>query len=118
DWEFVSYGLPERDIVNFFESYKLKKAQKILFLKSYGYKLTNSNIKRLNMLSILNSCAAIGYLAWRLDTLKNKEYKLEYAKTKNEANMRIRKEIKNLNKIIKIEIDYPLINHENKRVKA
>lgn len=99
DWEFVSYGLIEKDLINFLESYKLNPSQKILFLENYGYKLTYKNIKKFNIISILNSCAGIGYLVWRLDTLKDK--KAEYSKTKKEAISRIKKEIKNLEKTIK-----------------
>lgn len=76
DWEFVNYGLPERELVYFLDSYHLTKNQQKLFLKSYGYSNTNKANTCLNMAYIILLFSSIGYSLWQLDLLsKNKSSK-------------------------------------------
>ena len=64
DWEFVDYNLPEWEIANFFENYKLKDYQKKLFSKAYKYPNTEIARKRLAMIALINYCGGIGYVVW------------------------------------------------------
>jgi len=78
DWEFVNYGLPEKELVYFLDSYQLKKSQQKLFLKSYGYPNTKKAKIQLNMIYIILLFSSIGYSLWQLDILrkdKNKRIK-------------------------------------------
>jgi len=73
DWEFVNYGLPERELVYFLDSYRLNKYQQSLFLRSYGYPNTKKAKTQLSMAYIILLFSSIGYSLWRLDILqKNK----------------------------------------------
>jgi len=72
DWEFVDYNLPEWEIANFFENYKLKDYQKKLFLKAYNYPNTDIARKRLAMVALINYCGGAGYVVWCIG-LANKD---------------------------------------------
>lgn len=69
DWEFVDYGLPERELVYFLDSYHLTKKQQRLFLTSYGYPNTKKADNRLSMAYIILLFSSIGYSLWQLDIL-------------------------------------------------
>ncbi len=69
DWEFVSYGLPERELVYFLDSYNLTKNQQVLFLKEYGYPTTKQSKIQLSMAYIILLFSSIGYSLWQLDVL-------------------------------------------------
>lgn len=73
DWEFVGYGLPEREIVYFFDSYPLSHRQRDLFLQRYGYSCTITGNRRLNLMYIILLLSSIGYSLWQLDILCNKK---------------------------------------------
>jgi aminoglycoside phosphotransferase (APT) family kinase protein len=76
DWEFVNYGLPERELVYFLDSYRLTKYQQSLFLRSYGYPSTKKVNTQLSMAYIILLFSSIGYSLWQLDILhKNKSSK-------------------------------------------
>jgi len=81
DWEFVNYGLPERELSYFLDSYRLTKKQERLFLKNYGYPNTKKANIQLNIAYIILLLASIGYSLWRLEILrKSKALKKDKAK--------------------------------------
>lgn len=100
DWEFVDYGLPERELVYFLDSYHLTDKQQKLFLKSYGYSNTQKSKTNLIVTYIILLFSSIGYSLWQLDLLsKNKSSE----KDKNERMKRLKRDIKLLKeKISKI----------------
>src|SRR3989344_2144491 len=73
DWEFAGYGLPEREIVYFFDSYNLTIRQIKLFLDIYNYPNTKLAKKKLDIYYIIILCSSIGYSLWRLDLVKDKK---------------------------------------------
>ena len=90
DWEFSEIGIPEWELVYFLRSYKFDESNKRLFLKNYGYSKTNQSMKRLKVLSLLNTCGDIGYSLWRLDLLKKKKIKEDESKRMRRLNRDIR----------------------------
>lgn len=87
DWEFAAYGLPEREIVYFFDSYDLTDKQIKLFLESYGYPNNRIAKKKLEIQYIILLCSSIGYSLWRLDLVKDR-------KSRKEINKRLSRDIK------------------------
>lgn len=80
DWEFVGYGLPERELAYFLDSYRLTKEQQKLFLRRYGYPNTEKANTRLRMAYIILLFSSIGYSLWQLNILnKNKSLKKDKA---------------------------------------
>lgn len=80
DWEFVDYGLPERELAYFLDSYRLTKEQQSLFLRSYGYPNTKKANTHLSMVYIILLFSSIGYSLWQLNILyKNKSSKKDKA---------------------------------------
>jgi thiamine kinase-like enzyme len=95
DWEFVGYGLLERELVYFLDSYNLTEKQIKLFLKTYGYK---GYMKQLNLIYLVLLFSSIGYSLWRIDINKNNE------KEKTEAIKRLIRDTNLLeNKIIELK---------------
>lgn len=94
DWEFADIGLPEWEIVYFLRHYKFTDKQKELFLKTYRF--PKSGMKKLKILSLLNTCGDIGYSVWRLGLLKNREIQ----ENKEKRLARLNQDIKILGKII------------------
>ncbi len=81
DWEFVDYGLPERELVYFIDSYKLTKKQISLFFKTYGYPDNKKSRMMLQMTYLMLLFSSIGYSLWNLDILnKNKSSNKEKSK--------------------------------------
>lgn len=98
DWEFYMYGVPEWDIIYFFDSYKLEPHHKKLFFKTYRYPSSKIAQKKLQMLSLVQICAEIGYLLLRLNILyKNKQVS---KKNKKDILERINKRITPFKKLI------------------
>ncbi len=99
DWEFVDYGLPERELVYFLDSYHLTKNQQSLFLKSYGYPNTKIANVKLSMAYIILLFSSIGYSLWQLDILfKNKSSQ----KDKTERMKRLIRDVNLLREFCKI----------------
>ncbi len=98
DWEFYMCGVPEWDIIYFFDSYKLESYHKKLFFKTYNYPSSRIAQKRIQMLSLVQICAEIGYLLLRLDII----YKNKQASKKNKKDIleRINKRITPFKKLI------------------
>jgi len=95
DWEFVGYGLPEREIVYFFDSYNLTERQNALFLQRYAYPQTKKAQRQLTMAYLVLLFSSIGYSLWRLDLhLRGKE--------KQETRKRLLRDINLLEKKINI----------------
>lgn len=92
DWEFASYGFPQRELVYFIDAYDLNEKQTKLFLKTYSYPKSSFAQKRLQMYFILHLCSSIGYSLWRLDTLKE-------IKEKSKTVARLKKDLEKLSKI-------------------
>ena len=86
DWEFAGYGLPERELVYFMDSYDLTAKQIKLFLKSYGYHDNELAKKKLSLSYVILLCGSIGYSLWRLNLIKDK-------KSKEETNKRLLRDI-------------------------
>lgn len=89
DWEFASYGFPQRELVYFIDAYDLNNKQKRLFLKAYGYPTNVFAQKQLQACFILHLCSSIGYSLWRLDILKN-------TPEKNKTLTRLKKDLEKL----------------------
>jgi len=94
DWEFAEYDFPEKEIINFFNNYKLKESQKEIFLSTYGYIISKLSKKKFEIIYILNFCGDIGYSIWRLGLLKKKEIQ----ENKKERIERLKKDITLLEK--------------------
>ncbi len=92
DWEFASYGFPQRELVYFIDAYDLNNKQTKLFLKVYGYPKNAFAQKRLQTYFILHLCSSIGYSLWRLDTLKE-------IKEKSKTITRLRRDLEKLSRI-------------------
>ncbi|MSR85815.1 aminoglycoside phosphotransferase family protein [Candidatus Woesearchaeota archaeon] len=95
DWEFASYGFPERELVYFIDSYDLLEEQKRIFLKEYGYPTNASAQKQLQAYFIIHLCSSVGYSLWRLDLLKN-------TKEKKETITRLKKDLDKLTQRVNI----------------
>ena len=91
-------GVPEWDIIYFFDSYKLESYHKKLFFKTYNYPSSRIAQKRIQMLSLVQICAETGYLLLRLDII----YKNKQASKKNKKDIleRINKRITPFKKLI------------------
>ena len=94
DWEFTSYGLPERELVYFIDSYDLTTKQITRFLKTYGYANTILAKKQLNISYLILLCSSIGYSLWRMDLVKDK-------KSIKEINRRLLKDVNKLKDLLK-----------------
>jgi len=94
DWEFVGWGLPESEIVYFFDSYDLTKKQQRLFLKSYGHPNTKTANLQLNMAYVILLFSSIGYSLWRMDLVKDK-------RSRKEINKRLLRDTNKLNGVLK-----------------
>ncbi len=97
DWEFAEWGLPERELVYFVDSYKLSKKQISLFLKCYEYPNTIDSNKQLYISYLVLLFSSIGYSLWRLSLAKD-------SKLKKEANTRLLRDIKLLEKLLNGQI--------------
>jgi aminoglycoside phosphotransferase (APT) family kinase protein len=97
DWEFSERGIPEWEIVYFFQENKLNENQANLFLKSYGYNQTKKNMKLLKILSLLNVSGAVGYSVWRLGLIENNETD----ENKKQRLNRLKKDIRLMKKLLK-----------------
>lgn len=67
DWEFVGYGLPERELVYFLDSYDLTAAQRKLFLHGYGFPTSKAAQTRLDIAYLILLYSSIGYSLWQLE---------------------------------------------------
>src|SRR3989338_1303956 len=90
DWEFAGYGMPEREIVYFIDSYILSRKQIKLFLKSYGYPNTSVSRKKLYIFYLILLFSSIGYSLWSLGLTKKIK----------EKNNRLLKDINLLEKLL------------------
>ena len=102
DWEFVDYGLPERELIYFLDSYRLSKNQQNLFLRSYGYPNTKKVNIQLSMAYIILLFSSIGYSLWQLDMLQKKKF------SKKDKAERIKRLIRDIN-LLKEKINGKLI---------
>ncbi|MBT5021411.1 aminoglycoside phosphotransferase family protein [Candidatus Woesearchaeota archaeon] len=98
DWEFSNYNFPEWDLVYFIQSLRLNSKQKDLFLKTYGCKSSKKSMKKLLIISLLNTCGDIGYSVWRLGLVKQKKLN---KKLSPEISTRLDLDINRLSKIIR-----------------
>ena len=94
DWEFTSYGLPERELIYFIDSYDLTSKQINQFLKTYGYPNTVLAKKQLSISYLTLLCSSIGYSLWRMDLVKDQ-------KSRKEINKRLLRDTNKLDGVLK-----------------